>query len=77
MSIILASHACLSIAGLSIGGYNPHKAVDWKKSKRMLKTIREYAHVHSQLPPSRYLRMECNRKQMRAPGKATNAARVD
>ena len=54
-----------------------HNTGDWKKSKGMLKTIGEYAHIHSQLPISRYLQQNATERKMEATGKATDVARVD
>ena len=48
-----------------------HNNRDPKIPKGISKTIREYAHAHSQLPPSRWLRAE----RMKAIGKAIETAR--
>ena len=55
-----------------------HNNGDPKRPKRISKVIGKYAHAHSQLPPSRWLRACCSKKKQRevkAIGKATEAAR--
>ena len=54
-----------------------HNIGDSKKPKGMLKTIGEYAHIDSQLPPRNYLQTNATERKKRATRETTDVARVD